>query len=198
MIDVSEEEMEQEEEAEVANDAISQIVTAMHTHSLYAPLVAAACRALLALSPGFARQPLGPSGGSMLHAVLGALSRFHSHAEIHQYGCLLLSEVGREALWRERLLAEPSCASILVASLKAHQGVYNLEAVMKALRRVIPLIGQGAEVAPKAEVVELTFRAMRLRGESRVLQAAACQTFGGSSKKKRNARRPRGHARYLY
>ncbi len=180
MIDVSEEEIEKEEEAELANAddaAIAQIVTAMHTHSLYAPLMAAACRTLLALSPGFARQPLGPSGGTMLPAVLGALSRFQSHAEIHQYGCLLLSELGREALWRERLLAEPSCVSILVASLKAHQGVHNLEAVMKALRRIIPLIGHGAEVAAKVEVVELIFRAMRLRGESRVLQAAACSNI---------------------
>lgn len=184
VIDVSEEEVETDEEAEVASggDApvVAQILAAMATHSLCAPLLAAACRSLLALSPGFAAQPLGPRGGmanTLLPAVLGALSRHQSHAGIHQYGCLLLSELGREAPWRERLLAEPDCASTMVASLKTHQGAHNLEAVMKALRRVIPLISHGGEESVKTEVVELTFRAMRLRGESRVLQAAACSNI---------------------
>ena len=184
MIDVSEEEVETDDEAEVASDGcaavIAQILTAMHTHSLCALLQAAACRSLLALSSGFASQSLGPRGGmasTMLPAVLEALSRYQSHAEIHQYGCLLLSELGRAAPWRERMLAEPNCASIMVASLKSHQGVHNLEAAMKALRRVIPLISHGGEESMKTEVVELIFRAMRLRGESRVLQAAACSNI---------------------
>lgn len=166
--------------AEAGDGALSHILSAMSVHGLSAPLQAAACRSMLALSPGFARRPLDKMesiAAALLPAVLGALSRFQDNAEIHQYGCLLLSELGRETQWRTRLLAQPNCAAILVASLKSHQSVQNLEAVMKALRRVIPLISHGAEEAAKIEVVELTFRAMRLRGESRVLQAAACSNI---------------------
>jgi hypothetical protein len=158
-------------------------------------VAAAACRALLALVPELVggappprrpSSPGGPAAGAAAPAVavlmpppeveavlglaLAAMARYPAAAEVHLYANLLLAELGREEVWRERLCAlgpgaPHSCEAVLLASLRgAHArgtAVHSLEASLRAVRRVV--VGYFMMGTESVTEIPLQFYSFHLR-----------------------------------